>query len=175
MPPEQIPPSDGTTIVAIYGAAVATIVLVWDVYKWCADRGVLQVRCNIARPFTGEGFDEAALVPAKASDAKTIKVCLAFRVTNIGSRPVNVIHVGGSHRTWSRWRFRSREFLTPTEALPTILKPTDYLTSKNYDFLELGRITSLFALDSLDRRFYASRKDLRKVRRVIRGIRRQAK
>jgi hypothetical protein len=171
---DNVPPKDlTTTIIALYGAVLATFVFVWDVHKWLADRGKLKVRCFIARPFEGEGF-QSALVPAAATDAKDCLLCLAFRIVNTGTRSILVTQAGGRHRKWTGWSFNSWEFGTPDANLPKKLEPTEDLIAKNYDFLALGKITSLFALDSVGQRHYAPPNEVRDVRRVIRAIRKQA-
>lgn len=171
---DQVPPKDWTTtIIALYGAVLATLVFAWDLYKWWADRGVLKVRCFVARPFEGEGFPPA-LVPAVATDAKNCCLCIAFTITNTGTRTILVTHAGGRHRKWNGWSRNSWEFTTPDSNLPKLLPPPEYLIAKNYDFLALDKIISLFALDSVGQRHYAPSKEVRAVRRVIRDIRKRS-
>jgi hypothetical protein len=170
VPASQVPQTScAATGIAVYGAVLATLVFIWNVCRWWRDQGRLKVHCFIGRRFNG-GY-----LPVDDSTSLTVPTHLIYTVTNIGTRPIAVRLLGGSHRKWDGWRPKSWDFGTPSNEVPTTLQPTDYFTAKNDDFLNLGTITALTAIDSLNKHYEAPWKDLRKVRRIISRLRRQAR
>lgn len=73
-----------TTVLATYGAIVATLAVVWNIFRDLTDRGRLRVTCFI-------GFMALPGVGADRSDK------LFFNVTNVGRRAILVEKVGGAH------------------------------------------------------------------------------
>ncbi len=74
-----------TTGLAIYGAVVSTLALVWHVYRDVTDRGRLRVQCYIGNLVGGVG-------PPDSQDY------LTYKITNIGRKPVMVTHAGGQYK-----------------------------------------------------------------------------
>jgi hypothetical protein len=167
VPVDQVSQRDWTaTAIAIYGAALATAIFFWNVYVWWADRGSLKVQCFVGRHLDG------AFLQVRTAGASDDELCIVYTVTNVGRRPITVRLLGGSHRKWRGWIPRSWDFAIKNQN-PTTLEPTDYLTAEEDEFLALGKITSLIAIDSLNIRHKAPWKDLREVRRMIRRLRKR--
>jgi len=160
---------DHTTAgIAMYGAIVATLDLIWNVYKWWTDRSKLTVRCMV-----GRAVANGVYVPIDSSKSDS-PAALIYRVTNIGTRPATVRLLGGTHIKWRGWTPKRRVFVSP-DKMPATLEPSGEVVAKYCQFLTLGRITTLEAVDSTDRHYKAPRKDLRKVRRAISQLRRQGR
>ncbi len=168
MPGDHVSQRDWTaTAIAIYGAALATVVFIWNVYVWWGDRGSLKVHCFVGWPFEG-GFRQVRTAVANDNEPYIV-----YTVTNVGRRPITVRLLGGSHRKWKGWIPRSWDFAIKNQE-PKTLQPTDYLVATEDEFLTLGRITALMAIDSINKRHKAPWKDVHEVRRVIGRLRKQA-
>ena len=131
-----------TTALAVWGAVVSTIAIVWNIMRDRADRGKLRVMC-----YPGQ------LVGGIEPDGKTY---LVYHVTNIGRRDVIVTHIGGAFADDAHFMIPKTRTL-----LPHTLKPGEYLSERT-DFSILDKSPqALWAIDSLGKHWRLPRKALR--------------
>jgi len=160
-----------TTLIAVYGAVLATVVFLWDLYKRWADKGNLEVRSFIGVPLkTDDGKIAYVRIDATAIPDQA-RPFLVYKITNTGGAPVTVSHVGGRQREWKYFVPRSREFLASGFQEAETLEPTKYFLTTDDNFLQLGKLTELFAIDTRGNHYKAPSKDLRRVRIAISRIR----
>ncbi|MEJ1402549.1 MAG: hypothetical protein RPU61_03400 [Candidatus Sedimenticola sp. (ex Thyasira tokunagai)] len=79
-----------TDIVAWWGAIIATIILVWDVYKWKTSGAKIRYFVSSEMKLFG-GIED------------NDKTYITFRVANIGDRPTTITTIGGKYYK-SLWR-----------------------------------------------------------------------
>jgi hypothetical protein len=135
-----------TTFLAIWGAALSTIAIVWNIRRDLVDRGKLRVICYRGVLRGGEGLPDP-------------KTYLVYNVTNIGRRPIIVTNIGGA-------RTKEVHFLVDTRGpMPRTLQQGEY-------FVECADVSildeqpeALWAVDSLNRQWRISRKALRRLMR----------
>lgn len=106
-----------TNVVAWWGAIVATVILLWDIYKWVASGPKLRINVRSNRQLIGfPGREDESLVTVEA--------------VNIGDRPTTLTAVGLIH--YSGWfnhlrRKPAAGFDVPnstiTQPLPFVLEP----------------------------------------------------
>jgi hypothetical protein len=96
-----------TTILALWGAIVATFAMGWNLYRDIIQRGRLRVSCYIANIFDDiHGKDPADY--------------LVWNVTNIGKEPVVLTNIGGNYKKKKHHKF----ILKPHNIkLPHTIKP----------------------------------------------------
>jgi hypothetical protein len=106
-----------TDIVAWWGAIVASLVLLWDVYKWMAEGPRLTMRLSPNMRVLGDPSREG-------------KIWVSVTVTNVGNRPTTIKVVGMEYyANWFSWlRNRAEKaavFPNPSDSfpLPRVLKP----------------------------------------------------
>ena len=106
-----------TGLVAIYAAAVATLVLIWDIYKWkiSGPRIVFSMRSNMCIINDSRAPDNDTFI-----DATTVnKGTLPTTITNLG-----IIHYANwRHRLIRRSSYRGIVVNTALQPLPYILQP----------------------------------------------------
>lgn len=131
-----------TDAAAWWGAIVASMILIWDVYKWIKSGTALRLN---AVPDKQLLYDE---IP-KPTDTKYINV----DVSNTGDKKTTVTHlVGVCHTSLWRWLFRRKpdiNFFVPTpgfaKPLPYVLQPgekwsgTIEQTKQLEDWMKTGR------------------------------------
>src|SRR6266849_775351 len=94
-----------TSVLALWGAVVSTVALIWHILRDITDRGKVEVICYLGRYVGG-------LQP----DPRTH---LIYRVTNVGRRAVVVTHMGGEIQ-------REEHFMLNIRSLPRTLQPSEY-------------------------------------------------
>ena len=109
-----------TNIAAWWGATIATIVLIWDIYKWAHLGPIINVTASPNMKTFGE-------IPNHPRDKKYISV----EVTNTGTQKTTITHLMSSHykslifklikKTDKNYAFLTPAFLAPP--LPYILNP----------------------------------------------------
>ena len=131
-----------TTVLAVWGAVVSTIAIIWNIVRDREDRGKLKVMC-----YPGQ------LVGGIEPDEKTY---LVYHVTNVGRRSVVVTHIGGAFAD-------DQHFMIPnTRArLPHTLKPGEYLSECTDISILDESPQALWAIDSLGKHSRLPRKALR--------------
>ena len=133
-----------TTYLAIWGAVLSTIAILWNVRRDLADRGKLRVLCYL-------GNVRGAISP----DSRTH---LVHNVTNVGRRAVVVTHIGGAIK-------RDKHFLINTRGpIPRTLQPGEYFLEYSHDLSVLDENPkALWAVDSIGNYWRISRKALRRL------------
>ena len=133
-----------TTFLAIWGAVVSTIAILWNIYRDWADRGRLRVLCYFGK-FVGD----------TPPDPRTH---LAYHVTNVGRRAVVVTHVGGAIK-------KDRHFMVNTRGpMPRTLQPGEYFVAYSHDLSILDdNPKALWAIDSIGNYWKISRRALRQL------------
>jgi hypothetical protein len=148
-----------TIFLAIWGAALSTILAIWSIYKDLRDRGALRIEAYISE------WDEKD----EETNEDVRKYEIEIILTNIGRRPVIVHSIGFGNCKGARlyiWRklppgFRLHRsppegfyeaILNVEGKLPKRLEPAEFVSLKrtNLRFLENDN-TAFFALDSLSR------------------------
>jgi hypothetical protein len=106
-----------TDIVAWWGAIVASLVLLWDVYKWMVEGPRLTMRLSPNMEVWGDPSREG-------------KTWVSVTVSNVGNRPTTIKGVGMEYYTnwFSRFRNRAERaavFPNPNTGfpLPRVLNP----------------------------------------------------
>jgi len=108
-----------TDVVAWWGAAVATSLLIWDVYKYKNAGAKLKFRISPNMKFAPNPF--------RKQSEETLVV---LRVVNTGDRPTTITTVALQQyqSRWSKWRKKPKQtFLVPnpviSQPLPYVLNP----------------------------------------------------
>jgi len=136
-----------TAFLAIWGAVLSTIGIVWNLYRDLSDRGRLRVTCYLAN------------IVSEAGQADP-KDYLAWAVVNVGRRPIVVQHLGGINE---EKRFLIRPWNTD---LPKKLAPGESLTGYTPELSVLGKkLKHLTALDATGKYHKAPRKQVRALKR----------
>jgi hypothetical protein len=85
-----------TTLIAIYGAVLATIVFLWDLYKRWADSGKLEVRNFIGAPFKTDdgkiGYGRIDIV----TNPDHSRPLLVYKITTQAARPSRSLRLEGA-------------------------------------------------------------------------------
>lgn len=141
---------DLTGFLAIWGAVVATIALVWNIVRDVRDRPRLSVRCFVGR-----------LIEVGVGNAReNPREYLIYRVTNAGKLPIVVTHLcgsldGGGH------------YFVNSDKVPRQLGPGEYLLAECYPWLEMGaKLKRLYVSDAEGRNHFAPRKQSSEVRKT---------
>jgi hypothetical protein len=163
-----------TTTLALWGAALSTLLAVWNIYKDIRDRGNVRV--------------EAELSEWTERDDETEDLVFRYEVeiilTNIGRRAALVRSVGVGRKSgpllsiWRRLPPRFRLNQKPPKGyyeavfddkgcLPKRLEPGDFISIKrdNLKFLEDPEYGFLFAIDSLGHYYFLPKAGWDRMRR----------
>jgi hypothetical protein len=134
-----------TTFLAVWGAVVSTIAIIWNIRRDLADRGKLRVICYIGQTMGGSAAEDA-------------KRRLVYYVTNTGRRPILVTHIGGAFT-------KESHFIVPTRVqMPRMLQPGEYLLEYSRDLSTLERKPqALWAIDSVGKYWKIPRRQLRRL------------
>ena len=134
------------TILAIWGAVVSSVAIGWNLYRDIIQRGRLRVSCYI-----GKLVDEVTGIDPNNY--------LVYNITNIGKEPVMLTHIGGALQK-NHFMIKSRH------QIPMTLKPGEYILEYSHDLSILGEdLKHLWAIDSLDRKYKAPRKQVKRLKR----------
>ncbi len=108
---------DSTVIVAWWGAIIATLVLIWDIYKWKRTGPILRVRVKSNMKTTG--------IPMYENDTLVV-----IEAVNMGDRPTTITLVGTVYYKSFFDRLQKKphqHFVHPnpilTQQLPYVLEP----------------------------------------------------
>jgi len=155
--------------IGLYGALMATGVAIWDLYKYRHEQPRLNVRCSVAeltvRFFPIEG--ETAGVETEGEGLPTGQPhFLAYRVTNVGGRPIIVADVGGTYHGGTKFRVRY-----PPVELPKRLEAGEFLELAT-DLRIVGKnLASLAAWDSVGKAWKVSWLELRRLKKAVEAVR----
>jgi len=142
-----------TTVLALYGALVSSIVFGWNLYRDLTNKGKLRVHCFIGR----------AIIPGQPLDENEY---LVYNVTNVGRQPIMVTDIGGS---------KNKEgFIIPSKHLPKMMNPGEYILdySPNLGLLTEKGLKDLWAVDSLGK-YHKLRKSI--LKNLIKKARKRVK
>ena len=147
-----------TTVTAIYGAVLATIVLAWNVAEFFLDRGKFKVWCMIGRTHPGKTgiIDVGDSGDIRASDN------LYWYVTNVGRRPLTLRCVGGIYDPKTK-----KGFTVPLGSGPKIIPSGSFEIQGAAISADLRDVRYLVAVDGAGKFFYAKRKEVRALRENI--------
>jgi hypothetical protein len=135
-----------TITLAIWGAFLSSVTFGWNLLRDLTRRGRLRVSCYIGN----------IIIPGVGTDPNSY---LVWSVTNIGKESVVLTHIGGSLP-------KGMEFMVNTlEPLPKTLQAGENYIGYSNDLSVLSRAKSLWANDSLGRRFKSPWRKLRKMRK----------
>lgn len=138
-----------TLILAVWGAILSSIAIVWNLYKDIKQRRRLRVSCYIAY----------IMAPSGKKDNTPY---LIWHITNIGIEPVVLTHIGGG-RNGKHKKFMLRKTITP---LPMTLKPGEYVIESSTNLTLLNdNLKFLSAIDSLNKIYKASHKQVRELKK----------
>lgn len=119
-----------TSLIALYGAILSSVLLGWNIYRDLTDRGKLRVHCYIGN----------IIISCTPPDDTEY---LMYIVTNVGRKPILVTHIGGKKRN-------KKDFFITSNNFPKMLNPGEYLTEYTPDLSLLNEnLVSLWAIDSL--------------------------
>jgi len=144
-----------TQLTALYAALVSTATAAWTVYKDWNDVGRLKVTVGV-RSLVGGGVIEDNL--------------LVWSITNTGKRSVLLTHSAGTVERKPGEDETFTGFLVNDPALPKRLEPGDYHMSICREYAFNGKITRLYAVDSLNRNFNAPASDVAEVNAKLREL-----
>jgi hypothetical protein len=108
-----------TTIIAIYGAVLSTLVLLWNLYRDATNRGKLRVECSLEYKFITGIHDDT--------------LYLFHKVTNIGKQPIMLTNVGGTTKN-------KGDSIIGHSAIPRMLHPGEYVHIETPDLSDLTMI-----------------------------------
>jgi len=133
-----------TSALAIWGAVLSTLAIIWNIRRDLADRGKLRVLCY-------RGVLRGGVGPP---DPKTY---LVYHVTNAGRRPVVVTHIGGATT-------KSTHFMVTTRSpLPRTLQPGEYFLEYTDVSILKEQPQALWAIDSLNKYWKIRAKALKRL------------
>lgn len=137
-----------TLIIAIWGAVLSTIAIIWSVYRDLTDKGRLRVSCYVGSLVTPG-------VRIKKGN------CLIWNVVNVGRQPVLLTNIGGMFENNTGF------IVQTTTPLPKMLSPGEYVLDHMVDFMSLDgkNLKALVAMDSFGRVFKAPRKQLKELQK----------
>jgi hypothetical protein len=132
-----------------WGAILSTCLLIWTVRS----RGKVRLECS-------ERHSVNTVYNNVEEDV------IIWQMTNIGSKPVLVTKVGG-------YRKDGEGFWIPDDELPKPLLPTEYHITicRNFGDLVSVGVRSFVAIDTLGRKYRASKKDVKKVNAFLKRMR----
>jgi hypothetical protein len=132
-----------TDYVAIYGATVATMVLIWDGIKWYATGPKLRAsaRCHVAYP-------DSRVLKTERTESGEVRHLAEYchiEVVNVGDRPTTIMSIEGTHeRKTGAMRVVSGGVLFTShngKQLPLTLGPGEMWSSR----IEMPAVYSLAA------------------------------
>ena len=142
-------PNQTSLVLAVYGAVVATLVAVWNIYQQ-----VVTYRDQLAVQVVRADMVQGGVVIATDK--------LWFKVTNVGRQPVWLSSIGGRNKRGSE---RSH-FMIPTPVLlPVKLEPGEVFndSSINLKIADLDRVRYFAAWDSKGKEHRAPKRQLQDV------------
>ena len=132
-----------TTIIALYGAILSSIVFFWNLYRDLTDKGDVQVLCYI-----GKFVRQDRVIDDRRH--------LVFKLTNVGRRPINITTIGGTTK--------EDQFVIPFRELPKMLEPKEETLRFWPDLSILNdNLIDIWALDSLGKKYKLKRKALKEL------------
>jgi len=142
-----------TTLIAVYGAILSSVLLGWNIYRDLTNKGKLRVHCNIGKLITSGA-------PKDENDY------LFYNITNVGKKPILVTTIGG--------RTKEHDFMINPRGLPKMLGPGEYLIEYSPDLSILNEnLLGLCAIDSLGKVYKVKRRVLKNLVKRAKKISKQ--
>lgn len=141
-----------TTIVAVYGAVLSTIAIVWNIIREVTNRGRLRVNVSLAEIFS-------AGVGRIATDK------LWYKVTNVGRQPIWLSQIGGGLSNGKHF------LITVQKQFPIKLDPGQEFSDASADASQLDgpeKILFLGAWDTLGKIHKVPRRRLKVLLKELR-------
>jgi hypothetical protein len=131
---------DVTTILAIWGALISSLLLGWNIYRNLSDKGKIRVSCFIGNKIGGLSNPD--------------KDVLVYTITNTGKKPIYIKLIGGA--------FTKKHFLLNSSQIPKMLQPGEYIVESTEDLSIFEKdLKHLWVIDSLDNQWKISKKNMR--------------
>lgn len=151
-----------TSLLAFYGAALSSIALGWNLYRDLRDRARLKVRMHIRRIVRSPDGKWYQVSPDLPVDGASEKLFLVANVTNVGRRPVMWCGWGGKY---DKAQHDKKAFRIVPSVLPVMLNEGDSRSELTDDLAAASEnVKALFIDDAADKRWYLSRRGLRKLK-----------
>ena len=137
-----------TSLTALYGAIVSSILLGWSIYRDLSDRGKLKVSCFIGKE----------VIPGVRISEES---WLVYIITNTGKKSVYVTHIGGRQKRNNKEE-KYTDFIISSFQRQK-LEPGEEIV-KTCELSVLNQpIKHLWAIDSLNKYYKISGKNLKNV------------
>lgn len=149
-----------TDVLAVYGAALASIGFGWNLYRDLLDKPRLRLSANIMRLVQTPDGRNYFFRPNLPVEGASEQLFLVMEVTNIGRRPLRWVGWGGKYSVPAR----GKDFAVIPVGLPKMLNEGESHTEFTHD-ANPENIKRLFIWDGTDKRRYVSRLALRKLKK----------
>lgn len=137
---------NSTLFIALYGAVVSTVALIWGIHRDASNRGHLRLRCYIAETCS-----------SKSLSTRSVPM-LAFDIVNPGSKPIMLAQIGISCSD-------GRQGIVGTRVpLPKLIAPQERIIEYAADLVVLDQNPkSLWVMDSVGKKYRLSRRHLKRL------------
>jgi hypothetical protein len=151
------------TFLAVWGAVLSTITVMWTVYKDVHDRSKIKVTAKLRRigqrEVDGQGY---AAAPHLNIRGLGDELYVVVSVMNVGRRPMNWKGWGGTYRNPVNGE---RSFVVSARELPKILGEQD--EHSEFTFVEkeigTGNVEGIQVWDGGGRQWHVSKKDMKQL------------
>ena len=163
-----------TTLLAIWGALVSTVALIWNIFRSLKDRGRIRVSANITSISRNE-FEKQdtplskALLKNVAPEAKAIDR-LRITLFNTGKRPITVIELRmiysekGQIPVWDMTVGYSEFGRIFTHDFPKVLSEGEYHIDELSPHIVDDSLTAIYAKDAKGYIYTLPKKELRRLK-----------
>ena len=152
-----------TDILAIYGAALSSIALGWNLYRDLLDRPRLKVHAHVRRIVQSTHGKWYSVKPDIPVEGASQQLFVVVDVTNIGRRPVQWVGWGGKYRKPVNGK---TAFTIIPLALPRMLNEGDMHSEFTPELNPADEnVKRLFIWDASGKNWYLTRRALRKLKK----------
>lgn len=149
-----------TQTLAIWGAVLSSITLVWNLLRDRRDRANVKLTAMLEQ--TQQDSYGQSLVVEKGTASGNVGTRVVLTITNTGQRPVIIVGWGSKNASNAEARFRHVD-----ERKGDALTEGEYHREITYELkasLLDGSVRSIFARDSTGKNWYLPRKEFRALR-----------
>jgi hypothetical protein len=158
-----------TVFLAVWGAVLSSITFGWNLYRDLLDRARLKVEAQVRRIVRSPDGRWYQVKPDLGIAGASDQLFVVMNVTNIGRRPVQWQGWGGKHIKPER--DKDSFTIVPTQ-LPKMLAEGETHSDLTRELMaDVENIQSLFIWDAAGKKWYVSRKCLRKLKEDARKFR----
>jgi hypothetical protein len=151
-----------TQLLAVYGAALSSIALGWNLYRDLVDRGKLRVSAPIQRLVVSEDGKTYGVKHDLRVHGASEKVFIVVSAVNVGRRPMMIKGLGGSYREAQNGKHK---FAIIPRGMPRMLQEGEYHTELTDElFPNLDNVKSLFMWDTTKREWKVPNRELKKLK-----------